>query len=123
MKGSKNKTYVVRFEPSGLNVEVPVGTNLLEAARKAGVYLSSICGGDGCCGKCKLIIDQGQFDSRPGSSLTEDEIEQNIVLACRTNAISDITGKTQGNLKVIVHRARKTVCEFAREKFEAENGV
>ena len=86
-----NKTCIITFEPSGLNVQVPVGTNLLVAARKAGVYLSSICGGDGCCGKCKLIINQGQFDSRPGTSLTEDEIEQNIVLACRTSAISDIT--------------------------------
>jgi uncharacterized 2Fe-2S/4Fe-4S cluster protein (DUF4445 family) len=86
-----NKTCIITFEPSGLNVQVPVGTNLLEAARKAGVYLSSICGGDGCCGKCKLIINQGQIDSRPGTSLTEDEIEQNIVLACRTSAVSDIT--------------------------------
>jgi len=91
MKDSKNKTCVICFEPEGLRVEVPVGTNLLEAARKAGVYLSSICGGDGCCGKCKLIINQGQIDSRPGTSLTEDEIEQNIVLACRTSAVSDIT--------------------------------
>jgi uncharacterized 2Fe-2S/4Fe-4S cluster protein (DUF4445 family) len=86
-----NKTCIITFEPSGLNVQVPVGTNLLEAARKAGVYLSSICGGDGCCGKCKLIIDQGQIDSRPGTILTEDEIEQNIVLACMTSAVSDIT--------------------------------
>ncbi|MCX5635375.1 MAG: ASKHA domain-containing protein [Planctomycetota bacterium] len=86
-----NKTCIITFEPSGLNVQVPVGTNLLEAAHKAGVYLSSICGGDGCCGKCKLIINQGQIDSRPGTSLTEDEIDQNIVLACRTSAISDIT--------------------------------
>jgi uncharacterized 2Fe-2S/4Fe-4S cluster protein (DUF4445 family) len=86
-----NKTCIITFEPGGLNVEVPVGTNLLEAARKAGVYLSSICGGDGCCGKCKLIINQGQIAGKPGTSLTEDEIERNIVLACRTIAISDIT--------------------------------
>ncbi|HUS71476.1 MAG TPA: ASKHA domain-containing protein [Sedimentisphaerales bacterium] len=87
----KPKKYTVRFEPSGLKTEVPSGTILLEAARKAGVYLSSICGGDGYCGKCKAIIDQGQFQSRPTTLLTPDETRENIVLACQTKVLSDIT--------------------------------
>lgn len=62
----KAKKYVVCFEPSGLKIEIPAGTVLLEAARKAGIYLTSICGGDGYCGKCKVIIDRSeQFQSRP----------------------------------------------------------
>ena len=79
------------FEPSGLKTEVPAGTILLDAARKAGVYLSSICGGDGYCGKCKVIIDQGQFQSRPTTLLTPDEIRENTVLACQTKVLSDMT--------------------------------
>jgi uncharacterized 2Fe-2S/4Fe-4S cluster protein (DUF4445 family) len=91
MKESKKKKCTVLFEPSGLATEVQVGTVLLEAAHKAGIYLSSICGGDGYCGKCKIIIDQGQSQSRPTTLLTPDEIRENVVLACQTKVLSDMT--------------------------------
>ncbi len=88
---AREKKCLIRFEPSGLKVEVPSGTVLLEAAHKAGIYLSSICGGDGYCGKCKVIIDTGQFQSRPTTLLTQDEIRENVVLACQTKVLSDMT--------------------------------
>ena len=90
MPESKKKKFTVCFEPSGLKAEVPSGTTLLEAAHKAGIYLSSICGGDGYCGKCKVIIDEGQSQSRPTSLLTPDEIRENVVLACQTKVLSDM---------------------------------
>ena len=91
MEESKKKQYTIRFEPSGLKIKVPSGAVLLEAAHKAGIYLSSICGGDGYCGKCKVIIDEGQFQSKPTALLTPDEVRENIVLACQTKVLSDIT--------------------------------
>ncbi|MBA7476143.1 Na(+)-translocating NADH-quinone reductase subunit F [subsurface metagenome] len=91
MEESKKKKFTVRFEPSGLKIKVPGGTVLLEAAHKAGIYLSSICGGDGYCGKCKVIIDEGQFQSKPTALLTPDETRENVVLACRTKVLSDMT--------------------------------
>jgi len=90
-KKKKKKKYTVRFEPSGLKIKVPVGTVLLEAAHKAGIYLSSICGGDGYCGKCKVIIDEGQFQSKPTTLLTPDETRENVVLACQSKVLSDMT--------------------------------
>jgi uncharacterized 2Fe-2S/4Fe-4S cluster protein (DUF4445 family) len=91
MEESKKKKCTVRFEPSGLRIEVPVGTVLLEAAHKVGVYLTSICGGDGYCGKCKVEIDKGEFQTRPTTLLTPGEIRDNIVLACQTKVLSDLT--------------------------------
>ncbi len=92
MKESKKKKFTVRFEPSGLKAEFRSGTVLLEAAHKAGIYLSSICGGDGYCGKCKVVIDQSeQLQTRPTALLTPDEIRENIVLACQTKVLSDMT--------------------------------
>lgn len=91
MEDSKKKKCTVRFEPSGLKIDVPTGTVLLEAAHKAGIYLSSICGGDGYCGKCKVIIDEGQFKSKPTALLTPDETRENVVLACQTKILSDMT--------------------------------
>jgi uncharacterized 2Fe-2S/4Fe-4S cluster protein (DUF4445 family) len=91
MQESRKKKCIVRFEPSGLKAEVPCGMSLLEAAHKAGIYLSSICGGDGYCGKCKVIIDEGQSQSRPTTLLTPDETQQGVVLACQTKVLSDMT--------------------------------
>jgi uncharacterized 2Fe-2S/4Fe-4S cluster protein (DUF4445 family) len=91
MEESKKKDYAIRFEPSGLKIRVPSGTVLLDAAHKAGIYLSSICGGDGYCGKCKVIIDAGQFQSKPTALLTPDEVRENVVLACQTKVLSDMT--------------------------------
>jgi len=88
---NKNKECTVEFEPSGLKVKVASGTTLLEAAHGAGVYLSSVCGGDGYCGKCKVIIDEGQFRSRPSPLLTAEETRENVVLACQTKVLSDLT--------------------------------
>jgi uncharacterized 2Fe-2S/4Fe-4S cluster protein (DUF4445 family) len=90
MDDNKNKVCTVQFEPSGLKVTVPSGTTLLEAAHRAGIYLSSICGGDGYCGKCKVIINEGQSQSRPSPLLTPEEIRENIVLACQTKVLSDL---------------------------------
>jgi uncharacterized 2Fe-2S/4Fe-4S cluster protein (DUF4445 family) len=91
MDKSKKKKCTLCFEPSGLKIEVQRGTILLEAARKAGIYLSSICGGDGYCGKCKVIVDEGQFQSRSTTLLTPEEVGENVVLACQTKALSDMT--------------------------------
>jgi len=87
----KKRTCSIRFEPSGLKAQVPKGTVLLDAARKLGVYLSSICGGDGYCGKCKVHINHGQFQMKPTTLLTPEEIREDVVLACQTKILSDMT--------------------------------
>ena len=91
MEESKKKQYTIHFEPSGLKIKAPSGAVLLDVAHKAGIYLSSICGGDGYCGKCKVIIDAGQFQSKPTALLTPDEVRENVVLACQTKVLSDMT--------------------------------
>ena len=71
---------------------MPVGAVLLEAAHKAGIYLTSICGGDGYCGKCKVIVNPSeQYQSRPTTLLSPDEVRRNVVLACQTKVFSDMT--------------------------------
>ncbi len=51
----------IALMPSGRRGSVPVGTNLLEAARQLGVELESICGGRQTCGKCQIIVEEGQY--------------------------------------------------------------
>jgi ferredoxin len=66
------------------------GTILLDAAHKVGLYLSSVCGGDGYCGKCKVAVDEGRFQAKPTGLLTADEMRDNVVLACQTRVLSDL---------------------------------
>ncbi len=51
----------VIFTPSGKRGEVSEGVSLLEAARKLGVDLDSVCGGRGICGRCQVDIAEGEF--------------------------------------------------------------
>ncbi len=51
----------VVFTPSGLETEVPTGTTVLDAARRLGVDLDSVCGGRGICGRCQVSPNVGLF--------------------------------------------------------------
>ena len=48
------------FTPSGIEVAVPVGTSVLDAARAGGVDLDSVCGGRGLCGRCQVVPALGR---------------------------------------------------------------
>ncbi|MCB9159822.1 MAG: DUF4445 domain-containing protein [Caldilineaceae bacterium] len=51
----------VVFQPNGRQGDIPAGTTLLDAARQLGVEIESICGGHQTCGKCKVMVEEGDF--------------------------------------------------------------
>lgn len=52
---------LVVFTPSGKRGRFPLGTPLLQAARALGVDVDSVCGGRGQCGRCQVLIVEGEF--------------------------------------------------------------
>ncbi|MDA8870498.1 ASKHA domain-containing protein [Rhizobiaceae bacterium] len=52
---------LVVFTPSGKRGRFPVGTPILDAARELGVYVESVCGGRGICGRCQVEPMVGAF--------------------------------------------------------------
>ena len=80
------KNYKIIFFPDRKEVEVNGETSLLEAAEKAGVYLNSLCGGEGVCGKCRVQIIKGKatVDKNSIAFFTKEEIENGYILACQT---------------------------------------
>ena len=82
--------YRIRFLPDDREASVKEGTSLLDAARAADVYVGSICGGEGTCGKCRVIVKEGDVEGGSSQFLTPDEIEKGYVLACRTVPKSDL---------------------------------
>lgn len=81
----------VTFLPMGLSVEVERGSSILEAAQKGGVYVSNLCGGEGVCGECKVLLKKGKADGleRSKELLGESEVKNGKVLACQTIPLED----------------------------------
>ena len=58
---SEAEDSLVVFTPSGKRGRFDEGTNLLDAARSLGVDLDSVCGGRGICGRCQVVVSEGEF--------------------------------------------------------------
>ncbi len=90
------RKFKVTFFPDQKEVEVEEGTTLLQAAEEAGVYVNSICGGEGLCGECRLQVLSGKAtsDKYTIGFFSSEEIKNGYVLACQT--------KVEDNLEVMV---------------------
>ncbi|MHC4179179.1 MAG: ASKHA domain-containing protein, partial [Planctomycetota bacterium] len=77
----------VTFQPSGGTVYVLEGTGLLEAAAGAGIALDQPCGGQGKCGKCRLLVSRGacQPSQAELDALSADELRAGFRLACQSS--------------------------------------
>ena len=51
---------LVVFTPSGRRGHFEHGTTVLDAARRLGVDLDSVCGGRGICGRCQVEVAEGE---------------------------------------------------------------
>lgn len=62
---------LVLFMPSGKRGRFPVGTPVLDAARELGIYVESVCGGRGICGRCQVAPEFGKFAKHKIESIPE----------------------------------------------------
>jgi len=70
-------THRIVFLPEQVEINVPHGTLLTDAAKRAGVLIDAPCGGNGTCGKCSVLRTQNGLTER--------------VLACQTKVVADCT--------------------------------
>lgn len=68
----------VRFVAMGRSwqAEVPVGTSLLEAARRCGAPEGDACGGVGACSSCHVYVQQGHDRLSAASEDEEDTLDK-----------------------------------------------
>lgn len=76
---------------SGKEVHCESGTSIIEALKTEGIFLTSSCGEKGTCGKCKIIIKSGSFDTRSKIKLSTEELDKGYILSCQTFPSSDIS--------------------------------
>ncbi|MBA7497168.1 Na(+)-translocating NADH-quinone reductase subunit F [subsurface metagenome] len=112
----KIEKFKVIFRPEDKEVEVEKGSTLLEASRKAKVFVSSICGGDGICGKCRLIIKEGKVNTNPTTLLNRDEIRKGYALACQSTVQGDVEVEIPPESRI---EERKILVDKDSQRFRA----
>lgn len=82
--------FKVTFYPDKKTAEVPKDTTVLSAAIQAGLYINSACGGDGVCGKCKVLLRKGKAFIHPSGTLSEEERQKGFILSCLSAVQGDL---------------------------------
>ena len=76
----------IEFQPLGRRGKFNSGQSLLDCARALGIGISSVCGGKGTCGKCRLQIVSGESSKpreREIASLSPSDLSSGWRLACQ----------------------------------------
>lgn len=83
-------TYTINFLPYNHRVTVKENEDLIRAAMEAGVHINASCGGTGVCGKCRVLIEQGEVEGGISEHLSAEDREQGYRLACLSKVRSDL---------------------------------
>ena len=114
------REHSVTFLPQNKTVRVPADVSLLEAAQRAYITINNVCGGDGICGRCKMIVTRGEVSGAVSAKLTREQIRQGYVLACQTAVTDDLAveipagtmAKEKARAAEDAERFRDLVAEF-----------
>ncbi|MFA5356425.1 MAG: ASKHA domain-containing protein [Candidatus Omnitrophota bacterium] len=82
--------FKVTFYPDNKSIEVEKDKTILSAAISAGVYINTSCGGDGVCGRCKVILRKGEVFTQPTGRISVEERKRGVHLACMTTIQGDL---------------------------------
>ena len=83
-------TYKIKFLPYETEIEIQDGDTVIRAALEAGVHVNASCGGEGVCGKCRVLIEDGTVDGGISEKLSEEDQEKGYRLACQAIVKSNL---------------------------------
>jgi uncharacterized 2Fe-2S/4Fe-4S cluster protein (DUF4445 family) len=82
--------FTIKFLPHNKEVQVEDGMTVIRAAMEAGVHVNASCGGEGVCGKCRVIVEDGVVEDGISSLLDDGDIEKGYRLACQAKVRSNL---------------------------------
>ena len=122
------KDPLVVFTPSGRRGRFPIGTPVLQAARSLGVDIDSVCGGRGICGRCQVLVSEGEFPkhgltSKLSNLSTWSDVEKDY---CATQSMAEgrrlsCSAKVLGDLVVDVPSSSQVHKQVVRKEAEAHD--
>lgn len=126
--GESQPEYTVTFLPANRTVKVKAGSSLIKAAREAGLHINASCGGAGVCGKCRILLEDGEVQGGRSEKLSSEDYDRGFRQACISEVFEDVTvripvesGRQQGGLTIDIparHRARMHVFDMESLKDE-----
>lgn len=81
--------FAVQFVKSGLTIQCPATSTVLDAARGAGLRLPSSCT-KGMCGTCKSRLVSGRVEMNHAGGIRQREIDAGMVLLCCSRPLADL---------------------------------
>ena len=116
---------LIVFTPSGKRGRFAIGTPVLQAARALGVDIDSVCGGRALCGRCQILLSEGEFAKHGVTSRVENlspfsemetryqtqvsELKPGRRLSCSTllrgDVVIDVPAESQVHRQVVRKRA------------------
>ena len=85
----------VTFLPDGNEIEVPAGTTILQAAKKAHAQVGFACGGVCACSTCHVYVKEGEGELSPMEMNEEDRLDSafdvrpSSLLGCQSHLEAD----------------------------------
>jgi len=108
---------------SGAKFNGLIGSSLLEAAAKGGVFFPYSCKNGRCSAcKCKLLIGQTR-KLHPESGLTEEEKTNGWILGCARSAESDITLEVDDLGSTLLPTVKTLPCRISQLNFLAPDVI
>lgn len=80
-----DQPFTVQLARSGLTLEVPVGSSILEVVREHGIEAASSCE-SGTCGTCKTALLKGEADHRDLVLLDEEKPDHIMICVSRAKS-------------------------------------
>lgn len=84
------ETCKVTFLPYETTIKVSPGETVIRAAMAAGVHINASCGGEGVCGKCRVLMEQGEVEGGLSEKIDAGDREKGYRLACKAQVTGDI---------------------------------
>lgn len=81
----------ITFLPHNISIQVPEGETVLRAALEAGVHVNASCGGEGVCGKCRVIVEAGDVSGGTNERLSQSDMDKGYRIACQSIVQDDLT--------------------------------
>ena len=122
------KDALVLFMPSGRRGRFALGTPVLDAARSLGVYIESVCGGRGICGRCQVMVAEGNFakhgiTSSAGNlaAFTDTEERYKRVRSLPADRRLSCSAKIQGDLVIDIPTDVAVNAQVVRKRAESRD--
>lgn len=103
----------VRFAEQGLEVEVPVGTSVLQASKLAHAPEGDACGGVCACSTCHVYVETGSELLSEASEDEEDILDK--AFDVRLNSRLGCQAKLERDGLVVVRISQESLDAYANE--------